>query len=296
MAAGADLGRVYIVRAVCTDDGKSRRSFNLQSDLVMLEHKINRIGDVRLVIIDPISSYLGPNVNSHANGAVRGVLEPLGEMASRMRVAFVSITHPPKATGTTAINRFIGSIAFVAAARAAFLVTRDPGDEGRRLLLPVKNNLASLGKGFAFWLEQRIVGERGKEVVASSVAWESDHVDQTADQALQATEARSGGRGAEAEEFLKGILGSGPVPIKDIQDEAKAADLSWATVRRAKSRLRIEATKDRHGRRMGMGAAEDAQFHRRCSFARMSAFEPDEHLRTKSTGKSAPIDAATTNE
>ena len=33
IAASADLGRVHIVSAVCTDDGKSRRSFNLQSDL-----------------------------------------------------------------------------------------------------------------------------------------------------------------------------------------------------------------------------------------------------------------------
>jgi hypothetical protein len=181
----------------------------------------------------------------------------------------------------------------VAAARAAFLVTRDADNEARRLFLPVKNNLAPLGKGFAFRLEQRIIGEPGKGIVASSVVWDSSHVDRTADEALQATEAQSSGRGepagAEAEEFLKGILGNGPVPMKDLQNEAKAAGLSWMTVRRAKSRLGVEAQKT------GMGggwvwalpkmlnSTEDAH----C--LEMSAFGPDEHLR-KANGKSAPAD------
>jgi putative DNA primase/helicase len=57
IAAGADLNRVHIVSAVLQEGGRGRRTFNLQADLALLEQKIAEIGDVVLVIIDPVSSY-----------------------------------------------------------------------------------------------------------------------------------------------------------------------------------------------------------------------------------------------
>jgi putative DNA primase/helicase len=247
MAAGADRERVHLVSAVRSEDGTGRRAFNLQADLDLLERKISEFGDVRLIIIDPISSYLGPKVDSHVNAAVRAVLEPVSEMAARLRIAIVAITHPPKGTGTTAINRFIGSIAFVATARAAFMVTCDAEDEMRRLFLPVKNNLALLGKGLAFRLEQRLVADG---IVGSSVAWETETVTVTADQALQAADDRGGsvGVGADAEEFLREAIGGGAVAVNDLKADAKEAGLSWATIRRAKDRLGVVAKRESHGR------------------------------------------------
>ena len=280
MAAGADLAKIFIVTAVRSDKG--RRAFNLQSDLEHLEAKIREIGDVRLVVIDPISSYLGPKVDSHVNAAVRGVLEPVSEMASRLRVAVVSVTHPPKGTGTTAINRFIGSIAFVAAARAAFMVTRDADDSERRLLLPVKNNLATLGMGFAFRLEQRIVGKPGEGIVASAVAWETSPVDISADAALQAADAQGSGgtsAGAEAEEFLRDILAAGPVSQKEIKDTAEGNGLAWRTVQRAKSRLGIQATKDGMGGGWSWRLPKDANHAEGRHFKRMAPFGDDGALR-----------------
>ena len=56
IAAGASRDRVHIVSAVPTENGKGRRGFNLHADLDRLEQKIAEVGDVALVVIDPISS------------------------------------------------------------------------------------------------------------------------------------------------------------------------------------------------------------------------------------------------
>jgi putative DNA primase/helicase len=282
MAAGADRERVELVSTV--SDEQSRRSFDLSADLALLDQKISEIGDVKLIIIDPISSYLGPKVDSHVNAAVRGVLEPVSEMAARLRIAIVAITHPPKGTGTTAINRFIGSIAFVAAARAAFMVTRDAEDEIRRLFLPVKNNLAPLGKGLAFRLEQRLVADG---IVGSSVAWETETVTITADQALQAADdwGGGGGAGADAEEFLREALAGGAVAVIDLKADAKEAGLSWATIRRAKDRLGVVAKRESHGRDGAGRWTWALSIPARCSFrlqdahsSEVSTLQASEHL------------------
>ena len=102
-AAGADVTRVHQISAVRHGNGRGRRTFNLQADLALLEGEIKRIRDVRLVIIDPVSSYLG-KIDSHKNAEVRGTLEPLGDMASRLRVAIVSVTHFSKGAGQSALG------------------------------------------------------------------------------------------------------------------------------------------------------------------------------------------------
>lgn len=142
LAAGANVERVHIVTAVRVGNGT--RTFNLQADLKMLEQKIGDVGDVGLVCIDPISSYLG-KVDSHKNAELRAVLEPVGRMAEDARVGILSVTHFSKGgagASTKALYRFIGSIAFTAAPRAAFVVVEDPDDKDRRLFLHGKNNLA----------------------------------------------------------------------------------------------------------------------------------------------------------
>ena len=165
--------------AVRPEDGKGRRAFNLQADLDLLENEIERPGDMQLVVIDPVSSYLG-KVDSHKNAELRAVLEPIGEMASRLGVAVISVTHLSKGSGA-ANSRIIGSIGFVAVARAAFVVCRDPDDHERRLFLPTKNNLAKEGGGIGFRVGS-VSTPSG--IVAPAIFWDAMPVTLTADQAL----------------------------------------------------------------------------------------------------------------
>ena len=220
LAAGADLGRVHIsvhiISAVRIED-KGRRSFNLRADLDLLERKIVELGDVGLIRIDPISSYLG-KTDSHNNAEVRGVLEPIAEMAERMRIAILSITHFSKtgaASTTKALHRFIGSIAFVGAPRAAFAVIEDSSDTERRLLLHAKNNLAAPPQGLAFRLKQTLVGDLGKGIVASRVEWEQEPA-----LAAEAAGAADTSSGVEAENFLQQLLAEGSIPAKQVRADA----------------------------------------------------------------------------
>ena len=232
LAANADLDRVHIVTAVRTEDGKGRRIFNLQADLDLLERKIKEIGDVVLVVIDPVSSYMGRG-DSHKNTEVRQVLEPVGEMATRMRVAVLTITHFSKSgnnSTTKALHRFIGSIAFIGAARAGFAVMEDPEEKGRRLFLHAKNNLAPPPQGLAYRLQERIAvsAKDGAEpIYASVVVWDSEPVGQTADDVLGVV--GGGVREPTAKnavvEFLREVLGDGPVSVEAIEEQARSAGL-----------------------------------------------------------------------
>lgn len=286
LAAGADLDRVHVVAAV-RDAGGGRRALNLQNDLALLEHKIAEIGNVALVNIDPVSSYLG-RTDSHKNAEVRGVLEPLGEMAERTRVAVLSVTHFSKsgANNTTkALHRFIGSIAFTGAPRAAFAVIEDAEHDGRRLFLSAKNNLARAPQGLAFRIEQCDVHDG---IVASRVVWDSEPVTITANEALAADATGASAQTAreEAAGWLTAVLGDGPMSAADVQSQAKAAGLTWATVRRAKDKVgivpkRISEGADGTGRwvwALPSGSATCSQPLQDAHVSEVSTLQKVEHL------------------
>jgi hypothetical protein len=52
---------------------------------------------------------------------------------------------------------------------------------------------------------------------------------------------------SQAIEFLRAALGAGPLSANDVRARAKAAGLSWASLRRAKQQLGIEAVRESEG-------------------------------------------------
>jgi AAA domain len=250
-AVGAELDKIHILSMVReTKAGfESHRSFNLQADLPVLERMVEKLGDVALIIVDPMASYLGKKVDSHRNTDVRAVLEPVAGLAARHGVAILGITHFSKGADTSAINRFIGSIAFIAAARSAFVVTKDPDsdDDDRRLFLPVKNNLARLGDGLALRVEQTILNVDGVDILTSLVRWLGEEVKQSANEVLAELADRRDTAVAAAEDFLIDYLAQGEQRVTDIREAARGHGHSWRTVERAKQKLGIEAVNDPEG-------------------------------------------------
>lgn len=246
-AAGADLTRVHVIDGVArgyTGDGNTKtRTFSLEQDLPALETKLAELANVAAVVIDPIAAYLG-NVDSHKNAEVRGLMTPLSELASRHKAAIIGVSHLSKAAGAQALMRVNGSLAFVAAARAAYLVTTDPEDKARRVMVPMKNNLGPDSTGLAFFIESATVPSPAGLLETSRVAWASEPVHMTADEAMEAeTERKSTSALDEAADWLREILSARPVAVEELNGMAKAKGISDKTLQRARKALDIRAAK-----------------------------------------------------
>lgn len=239
-AAGAIVEHVTALQGIeyrADDAGPAKqRCFNLEHDLPALEHAIDSSPDCRLVIIDPVSEYLG-RTDSHKNAEVRGLLAPLRNLAAQRNVAVVVVTHLNKAAGSKAMSRVTGSLAFIAAARAGWLVVADKANPKRRLLLPIKNNLAEDVGGLAY------------SIIDGALAWERGSVSLSADDAL-ADEPRKDGHTErdDAADWLRELLADGPMPQRDVAEAAKANGISSATLRRAKVKAKVESRKQGNGR------------------------------------------------
>jgi archaellum biogenesis ATPase FlaH len=165
-AQGADVARIY--RLTITKDD-SERQFNLETHLELLKKKLREMGDVRAVIIDPLTAYLG-ETDPNKDARVRALLTPLASLAEEMRVAIIAIMHLNKAAVMDVIYRVTGSVAFIAQARAAWAVVEDPQNASRRLFIKLKGNLARAEvPGLAFTIRE---DERRR----ARLEWESEPV------------------------------------------------------------------------------------------------------------------------
>ncbi|MBI3987031.1 MAG: AAA family ATPase, partial [Lentisphaerae bacterium] len=238
MAAGADLDRCFILEGVYDtkqDGTQVRRAFTLRRDIDRLAAILREIGNVALVIVDPISAYLS-GTDSHNNAEVRAALAPLAELADQHGAAIVVVSHLNKGGGTDPLCRVTGSLAFVAAARAAFIVTVDPGDEKRRLFLAMKNNLAECREGLAF----RVEGCKAGKIETSRVSWEAEGVTITADEALNLLP--DDGRTAldDCKEWLKDfLLFGGQTEKNEIMKHGEKQGFSERTIHRARKALNL---------------------------------------------------------
>jgi len=221
-AVGADVRRIFALDEPLTFDA---------AGLIRLEAAIIDHTPV-LVIIDPLFAFTGGKVDIHRANECRAISAPLAAIAERHGCAMVAVRHLGKSRGGGhALNAGIGSIDLTAAARSVLLVGRDPDDQQKRAVVQTKNNLAPNGEAIGYKLE-------GNQFFWTGVS------DLTAERILAAS-SDEGERStiSEAVDYLRTALSSGARDSKAIQDEARQAGISEATLRRAKARLKVQARK-----------------------------------------------------
>ena len=240
-ALGANLDNIHIICAVPIENGKER-SFDLTLDVEKLQKSSERISNVNLIIVDPISAYLG-KTDSHRNSDVRSALTPVSDFAEASGACLLCVTHLNKGgQGTSAMNRVTGSIAFVAASRASYVVTKDPDDADMRLMLPLKNNLAKDTHGFAYRIEEKDIHKNNELIRTSIVTWEPKIINLTAEEVLGVQSSSSNRK--KAEDFLIQELGGGvAIPCKQLYQKAEDQGISKKVLWSASKRLSVKVDK-----------------------------------------------------
>jgi hypothetical protein len=242
-AMGADLTRIHFVGDIKGTDG--RRPFDPARDMPALIAKARAVGNVKLLIVDPVVTAVAGD--SHRNAEVRRDLAPLVRFGHQLHAAVLGISHFSKGTGgREPLDRVTGSLAFGALARIVLGAAKQFGSEGLetgRVLVRIKSNIGLDGGGIAYTLAptQLVPG-----IETCKVIWGKKVVGSAWDILAEAEENEAGddqGALEWAQEFLRRELESGPVATTDLQECAAQAGLSWATVRRAKVALDVRARK-----------------------------------------------------
>jgi hypothetical protein len=236
-AADADCERILALDSVLAEggQGKERRLPVLPLDVSYLAAAVKRVGAL-LAVVDPLTAFLGAEVNAHRDTDIRRALFQLVRLAEETGAAVVVVRHLNKGMGSNPLYRGGGSIGIIGAARSGLLVAKDPDNPDRRVLASTKCNLAKLPASLAFDLTPADNG-------ALRIGWMGESP-QTAESLLAAPrddEDRDAVH--EAVEVLRSILDGGPVPAEEAKKEARKAGIAERTLLRAKDLLAVKSRK-----------------------------------------------------
>ena len=232
-SAGADLTRVHAFRGV--GRGKDYRPPSFPEDLPRLRRQIEKTR-AALVVFDPLEAYLSGETNTWRSSDVRRALHPLKETAEATGATFGYIAHMTKGGGGNALYRALGSIAFMAAVRAALLVTPDPNDDDRRVLSVAKMNVAKAPPSLLFRLTE------DPTLDVARISWEGES-DLNARDLLDVHDD-SGTAQGEARDLLRKLLSDGKPHSREVISETIRAETgcSEKTISRARKRLGVKAS------------------------------------------------------
>ena len=126
---------------------EEQSTFNLKR-IKALERLIEET-KCKLVVIDPIQSYMPAKVNSNDRSDVRKGLSPIKKLAQKYGCTIMYLMHTNKNESNKNINRASGSGGFVDITRSVLMVNTDE-DNKRSYLNHIKSNLDKKGTTIEF--------------------------------------------------------------------------------------------------------------------------------------------------
>ncbi|WP_175850024.1 AAA family ATPase [Burkholderia cepacia] len=234
MAAGADLTRVWFVESVRDADDRLT-PFDPSRDVLQLSDQIATMGDVRLLIVDPIISVV--QGDGHKSIDVRRSLQPLLDLGTAHNCAIFGITHFSKGSkGSSPLDRILGSQAFGAAARVILIAGKDDSS-GRRVFAKSKANIAEEAGGFEYAIDVVDMGD----LSSSRIQWGEPLTGSARDilREIEADDADDSGDGEQQSKFerARAMIYELLRPFastRELKAAAAADGMSWRTVEAAK--------------------------------------------------------------
>ncbi|MFR2367906.1 MAG: AAA family ATPase [Anaerobutyricum sp.] len=201
--------------------------------LSMLDERIEQAilkEKAKLMILDPIQAYLGAKMDMNRANEARDMTKHLGQVAERTGCAIVLIGHMNKNAGGKVAYRGMGSIDFFAVARSVLLVGRVKGQENRRAMIQIKNNLAERGHAKSFVLTDGVF------------TWKGDY-DITEDELVGGFAPKTS-KQEEAKDLLVSLsCTTKEAAVSQIQEKARDRGISWRTMEMVKKELQIKSKK-----------------------------------------------------
>lgn len=229
-ALKGNADHLYLLRGSIDEREKHHPSVTLK-DIDIIEAALEQTA-ARLVVIDPLQSYLGAEVDAHRANETRPVMDGLIDLAERRGTSILLVRHLSKASGGRAVYRGLGSIDFTGAVRMEMLAGKTADDSGRRALVQIKNNVGPSAEA----LEYEIVDEDGD----AKLEWRGASSLTAAD--LLSPESSSGSTTemAEAVNWLPPALTNGPRLQEELVQES---GFHVRTLQRAAKMLKLQRSR-----------------------------------------------------
>lgn len=201
---------------------------NLTLDDKRLEKAIET-SNAKLVIFDPIQSFLSADADMVSAVRMRAVLKRISEIAKRQQCAILLIGHLNKSVGGKDLYRALGSIDISAVARSVLMISRDEEAPETRYMTQIKNNIGYEGPVVSFKLTKE--GFEWGEVISKT---------------SQNDEKESNAPIDVARAAITALIQDGEVSSNDLFLHLDSLGLSRSTTRRAIKDLGLESKK--HGK------------------------------------------------
>lgn len=242
-ACHADLTQIHYMHGTTEDpedDNENARRLRLNTDIELLEEEIQRLGNVKLLIFDPLEDYIDGDSNN--NKEVRTALTTLKAMAQRQNIAVVAVHHINKRSkDVSAVQTAGGAGAWTQVPRSVLHVLTDPDDDNitftrRRLVVVTKSNYGGTNEAQAYRLTE---GQH------PSIEWVPEILNVDANSVVRSsTQSEDGRKKADKRESaiadLYEIMQDGPVDSKDIDQKMRDRSHSSHMIRVARKECELE--------------------------------------------------------